>query len=102
MTTHAEGCGLEPFLKFVSREWVSHVIFALATNGMQRFGVLRRAMPRKVSARVLSSRLKALVQQGYVSRRVVEGRVRTVEYSLTDEGRRVDDALRDAHRRLRL
>ena len=96
-----QGCLAEPFLKFASREWVSHIIHSLANGGTQRFGVLRRGLPRKVSARVLSSRLKALEAQGYVMRRVLEGSVRTVEYSLTESGRSIDGILQRTERGLR-
>lgn len=102
MTTQAEGCLAEPFLKFVAREWLSHIVHSLATNGTQRFGVLRRSLPPAISARVLSSRLKELESGGYIERRAVAGRVKTVEYSLTDSGRAIDAALRSAEQVLRV
>ncbi|MGV3624739.1 MAG: winged helix-turn-helix transcriptional regulator [Archangium sp.] len=92
----AEGCAAEPFLKFIASEWTSHIVHSLATHGTQRFGVLRRSLPSGVSARVLSARLKALEAAGYVSRHAIAGRVKTVEYSLTEAGRAVDAMLRSS------
>ena len=102
MTAHAdeEGphiddrhCAADGFLKFFSQEWMSHIVFSLARQGPLRFGALRRQLPPKISARVLSARLKSLEAAGYVERRDLSGRVLHVEYSLTASGRAVDAAL---------
>lgn len=89
----AEGCRVDPLLKFFAQEWMSHIVFALARHGTLRFGALRRQLPTAVSARVLSARLKALEAAGYVERRDLSERVLHVEYSLTATGRAVDAAL---------
>ncbi|MEP9352666.1 helix-turn-helix domain-containing protein [Xanthobacter sp. KR7-65] len=83
-------CAAEPILKFFAQEWTSHIVAALSRGGTLRFGQLRRALPGAPSAKVLSARLKALEAGGYVARREIEGRVRLVEYSLTDAGRAAD------------
>ena len=88
-----ESCLAEPFLKFISQEWMSHIVRALARHGTLRFGALRRALPPAISARVLSARLKELEAQGYVEKRDLSGRIRHVEYRLTDQGRMIDAAL---------
>lgn len=80
----------EPLLKFFAQEWMAHVVAALSRHGTLRFGQLRRSLPGPISARVLSARLKALEAGGYVTRREIDGRVRQVEYALTDQGRAVD------------
>lgn len=89
-----EGCLAEPLLKFFAQEWMSHVILALAQHEALRFGEIRRHLQGRVSARVLSARLKALEAAGYVERRDLSGRILHVEYSLTEAGREVDAALR--------
>lgn len=86
-------CVADGFLKFFSQEWMSHVVLALARHGPLRFGALRRQLPPRISARVLSARLKALEAAGYVERRDLSGRVLHVEYSLTATGRAVDATL---------
>ncbi|RXT56700.1 HxlR family transcriptional regulator [Bosea sp. Tri-44] len=89
----AEGCLVDPLLKFFAQEWMSHIVFTLARHGTLRFGALRRHLPAGVSARILSARLKALESAGYVERRDLSERVLHVEYSLTTEGRAIDAAL---------
>lgn len=88
-----EHCLADGFLKFFSQEWMSHIVFSLARHGPLRFGALRRQLPPRISARVLSARLKALEAAGYVERHDLSGRVLHVEYSLTASGRAVDAAL---------
>ncbi|SIP96758.1 helix-turn-helix domain-containing protein [Bosea sp. (in: a-proteobacteria)] len=89
----AAECAADGFLKFISQEWMSHIVLALARHGSLRFGGLRRHLPPGVSARVLSARLKALQAAGYVDRHDLSGRVLHVEYSLTAAGHAVDAAL---------
>lgn len=90
----SEGCLAEPLLKFFAQEWMSHVVLALAQHDALRFGEIRRQLQDRISARVLSARLKALEAAGYVERRDLSGRVLHVEYSLTKTGREADAALR--------
>lgn len=91
-----KSCLAEQFLKFFAQEWMSHIVAALAREGTLRFGQLRRALPGAISARVLSARLKELEGAGYVVRRELDGRVRHVEYQLTEAGRAIDQALAQA------
>jgi DNA-binding HxlR family transcriptional regulator len=88
------GCTVDPFLKLLAREWTSHIIWTLGREQTLRFGALRRALPGFVSARVLSVRLKELEACGLVSRHDAGTLPLHVEYRLTDDGRRVDAALR--------
>jgi DNA-binding HxlR family transcriptional regulator len=88
------GCRVDYFLKFLAREWMSHIVRTLACEGTMRFGALRRALPGAVSARVLSGRLKELESYGLVSRQDAGKLPLHVEYRLTADGRRLDAALR--------
>ncbi len=90
----SEHCLAEPLLKFFAQEWMSHVVLVLAQHESLRFGEIRRQLQVRVSARVLSARLKALEAAGYVERRDLSERVLHVEYSLTKMGREADAALR--------
>ena len=89
-----ERCLAEPLLKFFAQEWMSHVVLVLAQHEALRFSEIRRQLQDRVSARVLSARLKALEAAGYVARRDLSERVLHVEYSLTRMGREADAALR--------
>jgi DNA-binding HxlR family transcriptional regulator len=88
------GCRVDDLLQFLAREWMSHIVWALARADAMRFGALRRALPGAVSARVLSRRLKELESNGFVTRHDAGRLPLHVEYRLTAEGRRLDAALR--------
>jgi len=88
------GCAVDPLLKFLAREWASHIVWALARNKTMRFGALRRTLPGGVSARLLSMRLKELESHGLVIRHDTGRLPLHVEYSLTEDGQRLDKALR--------
>lgn len=90
----AEGCRLEDFLTFLAQRWMTQVIWALARQDAIRFAALRRALPGEISARVLSLRLKALEEQGFVARNDFGTMPLRVEYSLTPRGRLLDAQLR--------
>jgi DNA-binding HxlR family transcriptional regulator len=92
------GCQVDRFVKFLAREWMSHILWQLARNGTMRFGALRRALPGAVSARTLSRRLKELESYGLVSRHDAGTLPLQVEYRLTKDGRRLDAALRRGER----
>lgn len=87
-------CRVEPLLKFLAQEWMSHIIWILGQNNALRFAELRRALPGSISARVLSARLKSLESKGFVIRCDLSENVRHVEYSLTGEGQALDAELR--------
>jgi DNA-binding HxlR family transcriptional regulator len=91
---HGEaGCTVDPYVKLLAREWTSHILWTLGHEEVMRFGALRRALGA-VSARVLSTRLKELEDCGLVSRYDAAKLPLHVEYRLTQDGRRVDAALR--------
>lgn len=93
-TLEGAGCSVDHFLKFLAREWMSHIVWTLASEKSMRFGALRRALPGAVSARVLSSRLKELEAYGLVSRHDAGKLPLHVEYALTADGHVLHAALR--------
>jgi DNA-binding HxlR family transcriptional regulator len=64
--------------------WTPNLIWYLS-GGPRRFGELRSDIPR-ISAKVLSARLRTLEQKGVVSRKVVASSPPSVEYALSDLG----------------
>jgi DNA-binding HxlR family transcriptional regulator len=88
------GCRLDDFLNFLAQRWMSHIVWTLAQQPKIRFGALRRALPGEISARVLSNRLKALEEEGFVVRRDLGTLPLHVEYSLTLKGQMLDAELR--------
>jgi DNA-binding HxlR family transcriptional regulator len=81
--------------------WAPNVIWQLSGEP-RRFGELRHDMP-KISARVLSARLRELETRGLVTRRVLDSSPPSAEYSLTTLGRELlpaIDALANVGRKL--
>jgi len=71
--------------------WAVNVIWYLSAHP-RRFGELRIDIPR-ISARVLSARLRELESRGVVARRVMPTSPPSVEYELTELGRELLPAI---------
>jgi DNA-binding HxlR family transcriptional regulator len=71
-------------MKLLGGAWTPNVIWQLS-GGPRRFGELRADIPR-ISAKVLSARLRELEGKEVVERRVVPTSPPSVEYSLTGLG----------------
>jgi DNA-binding HxlR family transcriptional regulator len=85
-------CPLTECMAFLSGAWAPNVIWYLS-GGPRRFGELRIDIP-KISARVLSARLREFEHKGVVTRRVVASSPPSVEYELTELGRELVPAIR--------
>jgi DNA-binding HxlR family transcriptional regulator len=64
--------------------WTPNIVWHLS-GGSRRFGELRVDMPR-ISAKVLSARLRALEEKGVLTREVMPTSPPSVQYTLTDLG----------------
>jgi DNA-binding HxlR family transcriptional regulator len=71
-------------MKLLGGAWTPNLIWYLSA-GPRRFGELRKDVPR-ISAKVLSARLRSLEEKGVVVRSVVASSPPSVEYALTDLG----------------
>jgi DNA-binding HxlR family transcriptional regulator len=94
-------CPLSEVLGLLRGAWAPNVIWQLSGEP-RRFGELRHDMP-KISARVLSARLRELETRGLVTRRVLDTSPPSAEYSLTPLGRELlpaIDALANVGRKL--
>ena len=97
----APTCPLSEVLGLLRGAWAPNVIWQLSGEP-RRFGELRHDMP-KISARVLSARLRELETRGLVTRRVLDSSPPSAEYSLTPLGRELlpaIDALANVGRKL--
>lgn len=97
----APTCPLSEVLGLLRGAWAPNVIWQLSGEP-RRFGELRHDMP-KISARVLSARLRELETRGLVTRRVLDTSPPSAEYSLTPLGRELlpaIDALANVGRKL--
>jgi DNA-binding HxlR family transcriptional regulator len=84
-------CPLSQCMRLLRGAWAPNVIWYLSANP-RRFGELRVDMP-KISARVLSARLRELEDKGVVNRRVIASSPPSAEYELTELGHELVPAI---------
>lgn len=77
-------CPLTECMQLLRGAWAPNVIWYLS-GGPRRFGELRVDIPR-ISARVLSARLRELESKGVIARRVLDSSPPSAEYALTTLG----------------
>jgi DNA-binding HxlR family transcriptional regulator len=85
------GCPLEFSLKLLAGAWTPQIVWFLQTEP-RRFGDLKRDLGH-VSAKVLTTRLREMEEKGIITREVKPTSPPTVEYALTDVGRKIGPAL---------
>lgn len=84
-------CPLSECMRLLRGAWAPNVIWNLSKQP-RRFGELRVDIPR-VSARVLSARLRELEAKGVVTRTVMPTTPPSVEYALTELGHELVPAI---------
>lgn len=84
-------CPVREIIDVISGRWSSLLMLALAEQP-HRFGELRRLVP-DISQRMLTQTLHELQRDGYVHREVFPTKPPGVEYSLTELGRSMFEAL---------
>jgi DNA-binding HxlR family transcriptional regulator len=84
-------CPLTESLALLRGAWAPNVVWYLSAEP-RRFGELRHDIPR-ISARVLSARLRELETRGLVTRRVLDTSPPSAEYALTELGRELLPAI---------
>lgn len=85
------GCPLEDCLNFLGGAWTTKIMWYLHDEP-RRFGDLKRDLD-KISAKVLTTRLRELEERGVIARAVIPTSPHTVEYSLTPFGMRFQPVL---------
>ncbi|RKH13135.1 transcriptional regulator [Corallococcus sp. CA047B] len=78
-------CPLTECMKLLGGAWTANLVWRLSGEP-RRFSELRSDIPR-ISAKVLSARLRALEKNGVLTRHVVASSPPSVEYALTEMGR---------------
>ncbi|MFF4185046.1 winged helix-turn-helix transcriptional regulator [Streptomyces sp. NPDC001691] len=86
-------CGIDAALDVVSGKWKGLILWELATQGVRRFAELRRALPG-VSEKMLTQHLREMEADALVHRKVYAEVPPRVEYSLTEHGETLNQALR--------
>ncbi|WP_164017780.1 winged helix-turn-helix transcriptional regulator [Pyxidicoccus trucidator] len=77
-------CPLTECMSLIGGAWTPNVLWYLSA-GPRRFSELRADLPR-ISAKVLTSRLRDLEKKGVVRRRALPTSPPSVEYALTELG----------------
>jgi DNA-binding HxlR family transcriptional regulator len=95
------GCPLDPVLNLLALKWLVHIVWFLGREENLRFAELRRMLPGRVSAKVLSARLKQLESLKLVEREEKVPKPLTVIYRLTKYGRTINAILNDLERHAR-
>lgn len=85
-------CPLTQCMAVIGGTWTPNIIWYLSA-GPRRFGELRADIP-KISAKVLSTRLRKLEAKGVVTRKVMPTSPPSVEYSLTPLGAELIPAIK--------
>ncbi|MGG2465931.1 winged helix-turn-helix transcriptional regulator [Streptomyces sp. RGM 3693] len=84
-------CGLDAAVDVIGGKWKVLLLWALS-QGPRRFGQLRRELP-KISEKVLAQQLRELEADGIVHREVFDQIPPKVEYSFTELGASLNEAL---------
>ncbi len=90
--TAPPGCPLTECMAMLRGAWAPNVIWYLS-GGPRRFGELRHDIPR-ISARVLSARLRELEARGVIERRLIDSSPPSAEYDLTTLGHELVPAIK--------
>ena len=85
-------CGIDAGMDVVTGKWKSLILWELNTYGVRRFGELRRGLPG-VSEKMLVQHLREMEEDGLIHREIYREVPPRVEYSLTEEGRSLNEAL---------
>lgn len=85
-------CGIDAALDVVSGKWKGLILWELEAHGVRRFAELRRGLPG-ISEKMLTQHLREMEADGLVHREVYAEVPPRVEYSLTDQGRALNQAL---------
>lgn len=85
-------CGIDAALDVVSGKWKGLILWELEVHGVRRFAELRRGL-HGVSEKMLTQHLREMEEDGLIHRQVYAEVPPRVEYSLTEHGRSLNEAL---------
>ncbi len=87
-----ERCPMHRLINLLTGPWTAYILWLIRSQGPQRFGQLKKHMP-KISAKVLTERLRMLENEGIVDRYQEDSIPPKVTYSLTKRGKQLDNIL---------
>jgi DNA-binding HxlR family transcriptional regulator len=90
-------CPIGGLLETLTRPWTLHILWTLSHNGPMRFGALRRNVAG-ISSRVLTERLRALEEKGFLYRDYKPTIPPEVTYGLTKRVKDIQKVLAELGR----
>ncbi|MCT4612843.1 MAG: helix-turn-helix transcriptional regulator [Clostridia bacterium] len=81
-------CEIEVVLEIISGKWKALILWNLGEHGIVRFNELKRLTP-EITQKMLTQQLRSLEEAGIVNRKVYNQVPPMVEYSLTDQGKKL-------------
>jgi DNA-binding HxlR family transcriptional regulator len=90
-------CPIGGLLETLTRPWTLHILWTLSHNGPTRFGALRRNVAG-ISSRVLTERLRALEEKGFLYRDYKPTIPPEVTYGLTKRVKDIQKVLAELGR----
>lgn len=91
-TPDAHSCGIDAAMEVIGGKWKVLILWALEEHARLRFGEMRRLVPG-ITEKVLASHLREMEADGVVLRVSYDEVPPRVEYALTEDGRRLNEAL---------
>lgn len=88
----ATQCPMHNLLQTLARPWTMYILWTLGQEGPTRFGALRRKV-EGISSRVLTERLRALEERGFVYRKYEASIPPAVTYGLTKRVKEIQSVL---------
>jgi DNA-binding HxlR family transcriptional regulator len=85
-------CPIHLLISLLTGPWTTYILWLIKSNKKQRFGELKKAMP-KISSKMLTERLRMLEKEGVVNRYQEETIPPKVTYSLTKRGKELNKLL---------
>jgi DNA-binding HxlR family transcriptional regulator len=85
------GCPVENILGMIAGKWKPIILYELFQRTM-RFGQLQQSIPQ-ISRQVLTTQLRELERDGFITRKVYPVVPPKVEYSITDLGKQLEPIL---------
>jgi DNA-binding HxlR family transcriptional regulator len=89
----SKGCPMDSVLRVLWKEWTTHILWALSTEGPTRFNRLHRLV-EGISPKVLTDRLRHMEADGLIWREQVASIPPAVTYGLTEKGKDFDSVLK--------
>lgn len=88
---HMRACPIEVAIGYIGKKWAVNIVRDLFV-GKKRFSQFLHANPQ-LSTKMLSTRLKELEKEGFITKRVVSTNPIYIEYALTTKGRALNGIL---------